>query len=101
MTCVQRPHLMSTKGVGKAFKIMSLAGAYWRGDEHNKMLTRLYATAFDKKEELEAYITMMEEAKKRDHRKLGKELGLFMMHEAVTGIPVLPSEGNGSEKYTA
>ena len=76
------PHLMSTKEVGKAFKIMSLAGAYWRGDEHNKMLTRLYATAFAKKEELEAYITMMEEAKKRDHRKLGKELGLFMMHEA-------------------
>ena len=87
------PHLMSTKGVGKAFKIMSLAGAYWRGDEHNKMLTRLYATAFAKKEELEAYITMMEEAKKRDHRKLGKELGLFMMHEAGPGFPFFLPQG--------
>ena len=87
------PHLMSTKGVGKAFKIMSLAGAYWRGDEHNKMLTRLYATAFAKKEELEAYITMMEEAKKRDHRKLGKELGLFMMHEAGPGFPFFLPKG--------
>ena len=84
---------MSTKGVGKAFKIMSLAGAYWRGDEHNKMLTRLYATAFAKKEELEAYITMMEEAKKRDHRKLGKELGLFMMHEAGPGFPFFLPNG--------
>ena len=87
------PHLMSTKGIGKAFKIMSLAGAYWRGDEHNKMLTRLYATAFGKKEELEAYITMMEEAKKRDHRKLGKELGLFMMHEAGPGFPFFLPKG--------
>ena len=87
------PHLMSTKGVGKAFKIMSLAGAYWRGDEHNKMLTRLYATAFGKKEELEAYITMMEEAKKRDHRQLGKELGLFMMHEAGPGFPFFLPKG--------
>ena len=87
------PHLMSTKGVGKAFKIMSLAGAYWRGDEHNKMLTRLYATAFAKKEELETYITMMEEAKKRDHRKLGKELGLFMMHEAGPGFPFFLPNG--------
>ncbi len=87
------PHLMSTKGVGKAFKIMSLAGAYWRGDEHNKMLTRLYATAYGKKEELEAYITMMEEAKKRDHRKLGKELGLFMMHEAGPGFPFFLPKG--------
>ena len=57
------PHLMSTKDVGKAFKLMNLAGAYWRGSEKNKMLTRIYATAFPKKEELEAYITMMEEAK--------------------------------------
>ena len=87
------PHLMSTKEVGKAFKIMSLAGAYWRGDEHNKMLTRLYATAFAKKDELEAYITMMEEAKKRDHRKLGKELGLFMMHEAGPGFPFFLPKG--------
>ena len=81
------PHLMSTKDVGKAYKLTSIAGAYWRGDEHNKMLTRLYATAFSKKEELDAYLTMMEEAKKRDHRKLGRELGLFMMHEAGPGFP--------------
>ena len=87
------PHLMSTKEVGKAFKIMSLAGAYWRGDEHNQMLTRLYATAFAKKDELEAYITMMEEAKKRDHTKLGKELGLFMMHEAGPGFPFFLPKG--------
>ena len=87
------PHLMSTKEVGKAFKIMSLAGAYWRGDEHNLMLTRLYSTAFAKKDELEAYITMMEEAKKRDHRKLGKELGLFMMHEAGPGFPFFLPKG--------
>ena len=87
------PHLMSTKEIGKAFKIMSLAGAYWRGDEHNQMLTRLYATAFAKKDELEAYITMMEEAKKRDHRKLGKELGLFMMHEAGPGVPFFLPKG--------
>lgn len=87
------PHLKSTKEVGKAFRILSLAGAYWRGDEHNRMLTRLYATAFAKKEELEAYITMMEEAKKRDHRKLGKELGLFMMHEAGPGFPFFLPKG--------
>ena len=87
------PHLASTKEIGKAFKLMSIAGAYWRGDEHNKMLTRIYATAFAKKEELEAYITMMEEAKKRDHRKLGKELGLFMMHEAGPGFPFFLPKG--------
>lgn len=87
------PHLKSTKEVGKAFKIMSLAGAYWRGDEHNKMLTRLYATAYARKEELEAYLTMMEEAKKRDHRKLGKELELFMMHEAGPGFPFFLPKG--------
>ncbi|MCD8363866.1 MAG: threonine--tRNA ligase [Lachnospiraceae bacterium] len=87
------PHLMSTKGVGKAFKIMSLAGAYWRGDEHRQMLTRLYATAFAKKDELEAYITMMEEARKRDHRKIGKELGLFMMNEAGPGFPFFLPKG--------
>ena len=86
------PHLVST-GKVKAIKILSSSGAYWRGDEHNKMLTRLYATAFGKKEELEAYITMMEEAKKRDHRKLGKELGLFMMHEAGPGFPFFLPNG--------
>ena len=87
------PHLMSTKDVGKAYKLLNLAGAYWRGSEKNKMLTRIYATAFFKKEELEAYITMMEEAKKRDHRKLGKELGLFMMHDAGPGFPFFLPKG--------
>ena len=87
------PHLMSTKDVGKAYKLLNLAGAYWRGSEKNKMLTRIYATAFSKKEELEAYITMMEEAKKRDHRKLGKELGLFMMHDAGPGFPFFLPKG--------
>ena len=74
------PHLMSTKYV-KAFKLTSLAGAYWRGSEKNKMLQRIYGTAFPKKAELEEYLNMMEEAKKRDHRKLGKELGLLMMKD--------------------
>ena len=87
------PHLMNTKEVGKAFKLMSIAGAYWRGSEKNKMLTRIYATAFNKKEELDAYITMMEEAKKRDHRRLGRELGLFMMHEAGPGFPFFLPKG--------
>ena len=87
------PHLMSTKEVGKAFKLMNIAGAYWRGSEKNKMLTRIYATAFAKKEELDAYITMMEEAKKRDHRKLGRELGLFMMHDAGPGFPFFLPKG--------
>jgi len=87
------PHLMSTKDIGKAYKLTSIAGAYWRGNEHNKMLTRLYATAFAKKEELEAYLTMMEEAKKRDHRRLGRELGLFMMHEAGPGFPFFLPKG--------
>ena len=85
--------MMNTKGVGKAFKLMNLAGAYWRGSEKNKMLTRIYATAFATKEDLEAYITMMEEAKKRDHRKLGKELGLFMMHDAGPGLPLFMQKG--------
>ena len=87
------PNLMNTKDVGKSYKLMSIEGAYWRGNEHNKMLTRIYATAFGKKEELEAYITMMEEAKKRDHRKLGRELGLFMMHDAGPGFPFFLPKG--------
>ena len=86
------PHLMSTKPV-KAFKLTSLAGAYWRGSEKNKMLTRIYGTSFTKKADLEAYITRMEEAKKRDHRKLGKELGLFMMKEEGPGFPFFLPKG--------
>lgn len=76
------PHLEST-GKCKNIKLMSVAGAYWRGSEKNKMLKRIYATAFEKKADLDEYIHMLEEAKKRDHRKLGKELDLFAFHEDV------------------
>lgn len=86
------PHLMTTKPV-KAVKIMKLAGAYWRGNEKNKMLTRLYGTAYTKSADLEAYITMMEEAKKRDHRKIGKELGLFMFVDEGPGFPFFLPKG--------
>lgn len=78
------PHLMSTKPV-KAFKLTSLAGAYWRGSEKNKMLQRVYGTAFTKKADLDEHLAMIEEAKKRDHRKLGKELGLFRSEERRVG----------------
>ena len=87
------PHLMSTKGVGKAFKLTSIAGAYWRGDAKNKMLTRIYGTAFAKKEDLEAHLRMLEEAKKRDHRRLGKELGLFMLSDYGPGFPFFLPKG--------
>ena len=86
------PHIMYTKGV-KAFKLTSIAGAYWRGSEKNKMLTRIYGTAFANKTDLENYLTMMEEAKKRDHRKLGKELGLFMFAEEGPGFPFFLPKG--------
>ena len=86
------PHIMYTKGV-KAFKLTSIAGAYWRGSEKNKMLTRIYGTAFSNKTDLENYLTMMEEAKKRDHRKLGKELGLFMFAEEGPGFPFFLPKG--------
>lgn len=86
------PHIMYTKGV-KAFKLTSIAGAYWRGSEKNKMLTRIYGTAFTNKEDLENYLTMLEEAKKRDHRKLGKELGLFMFTEEGPGFPFFLPKG--------
>lgn len=74
------------KDIG-AFKLLSLAGAYWRGDEKNKMLTRIYGTAFSTKKELEDYLAMLEEAKKRDHKKLGPQLDLFMFHETAPGMP--------------
>ena len=86
------PHIMYTKGV-KAFKLTSIAGAFWRGSEKNKMLTRIYGTAFANKTDLESYLTMMEEAKKRDHRKLGKELGLFMFAEEGPGFPFFLPKG--------
>jgi threonyl-tRNA synthetase len=78
-----------------AFKLLSVAGAYWRGDEKNKMLTRIYGTAFATKEELEKHLTMLEEAKKRDHKKLGKELDLFYFSETVgKGLPLLTPKGS-------
>ena len=86
------PHLMSTKQV-KAFKLTSIAGAYWRGSEKNKMLTRIYGTAFTKASELEEYLQRIEEAKKRDHRKLGKELGLFTMMDEGPGFPFFLPKG--------
>ena len=86
------PHLMNTKTV-KAFKLTSLAGAYWRGNEKNKMLTRIYGTAFTKKADLEEYLARIEEAKKRDHRKIGKELGIFMMREEGPGFPFFLPKG--------
>ncbi|WP_418752514.1 threonine--tRNA ligase [Frisingicoccus sp.] len=86
------PHLMTTKPV-KAFKLTSLAGAYWRGSEKNKMLTRIYGTAFTKKADLEEHLARIEEAKKRDHRKLGKELGLFMLREEGPGFPFFLPKG--------
>ena len=86
------PHLMNTKTV-KAFKLTSLAGAYWRGNEKNKMLTRIYGTSFTKKADLDEYLERLEEAKKRDHRKLGKELGLFMLREEGPGFPFFLPKG--------
>ena len=83
---------MTTKPV-KAFKLTSLAGAYWRGSEKNKMLTRIYGTSFTKKADLDAYLTRLEEAKKRDHRKLGKQLGLFMMRDEGPGFPFFLPKG--------
>ncbi|EPY2273697.1 threonine--tRNA ligase [Clostridium sporogenes] len=86
------PHVPST-GKVKAVKLLSLAGAYWRGDENNKMLQRIYGTAFTKKSELDEYLNMLEEAKKRDHRKLGKELDLFSIHEEGPGFPFFHPKG--------
>ncbi|MGN0938726.1 MAG: threonine--tRNA ligase [Selenomonas sp.] len=86
------PHVAST-GKVKALKLMSIAGAYWRGDEHNKMLQRIYGTAFEKQADLDAYLHMLEEAKKRDHRKLGKQLDLFSLHEEGPGFPFFHPNG--------
>src|SRR5512136_83271 len=90
------PHVENTRQINpSAFKLMSIAGAYWRGDEHNKMLTRIYGTAWKTKPELEAYLQLLEEAKKRDHRKLGKELEIFIYEDEVgPGLPLwLPRGG--------
>ncbi|MBI4045235.1 MAG: TGS domain-containing protein, partial [Devosia nanyangense] len=79
------PHMRTTKDVGQAFKLTKVAGAYWRGDSNNPVLSRIYGTAFATKEELDAYLHMMEEAEKRDHRKLGRELDLFHLQEEAQG----------------
>ena len=86
------PHLDNTKYV-KAIKLTSLAGAYWRGSEQNKMLTRIYGTCFPDKEQLKEYLDRIEEAKKRDHRKLGKELGIFTIMEEGPGFPFFLPKG--------
>ena len=86
------PHLPSTGRI-KALKLQSLAGAYWRGSEKNKMLQRIYGTAFEKKADLDAYLTMLEEAARRDHRKLGKELDLFSIQEEGPGFPFFHAKG--------
>ena len=86
------PHVMDTKVI-KAIKLISVAGAYWRGSEKNKMLTRIYGTAYTKQADLDAYLEMIEEAKKRDHRKLGRELDLFVMLEEGQGFPFFLPKG--------
>lgn len=86
------PHVPSTGRV-KAIKLQSLAGAYWRGDQHNKMLQRIYGTAFEKKSDLDDYLTMLEEAAKRDHRKLGRELDLFSIQDEGPGFPFFHPKG--------
>lgn len=86
------PHLYDTKRV-KAIKLMSIAGAYWRGDEKNKMLQRIYGTTYEKKKDLEEYLNRLEEARKRDHRKLGRELDLFSMQDEGPGFPFFHPKG--------
>ena len=87
------PHVKYTSKV-KAFKLLSATGAYWRGDEHNKMLTRIYGTAFQSKDEVEAHLEQLEEAKKRDHNKLGRELELFTTVDFIgQGLPILLAKG--------
>lgn len=88
------PHLDSTGRVkGNGLKLMNVTGAYWRGDSNKKMLQRIYGTAFPKKDDLDAYLTMLEESKKRDHRRLGKELGLFLLTEDGPGFPFFLPNG--------
>jgi threonyl-tRNA synthetase len=86
------PHVQHT-GQVKAVKVMSLAGAYWRGDQNNKQLQRVYGTAFNDKKEMSEYLQLLEEAKKRDHRKVGKDLGLFMFHDVAPGMPFFTHRG--------
>ncbi|MEO1702333.1 MAG: threonine--tRNA ligase [Pseudomonadota bacterium] len=87
------PHMQSTGQVGDAFKLMKVAGAYWRGDSDNEMLTRIYGTAWADKDQLDAHLKMLEEAEKRDHRKLGREMDLFHFQEEGPGVVFWHSEG--------
>jgi threonyl-tRNA synthetase len=88
------PHVPSTGRIGKGtFKLTSIAGAYWRGDEHNQMLTRIYGTAWPSKEELQAYLERLEEARRRDHRRIGRDLDLFSFHEEGPGFPFFHAKG--------
>ena len=102
MDLCRGPHLPST-GYVKAFKLMKVAGAYWRGDEKNKMLSRIYGTAFASQKELDTYVHILEEAEKRDHRKLGKQLELFSVHDEAPGFPFFHAKGciiwNEIEKF--
>ena len=85
--------MTSTGKIGNAFKLMKVAGAYWRGDSNREMLSRIYGTAFAKQEELDAYLKQIEEAEKRDHRKLGREMDLFHFQEEGAGLGVLAAQG--------
>src|SRR5271167_1655318 len=87
------PHMTSTGKIGNAFKLMKVAGAYWRGDSNDPMLTRIYGTAFAKQEDLDAYLKQIEEAEKRDHRKLGRELDLFHFQEEGPGVVFWHAKG--------
>ena len=87
------PHLTSTGQLGDAFKLMSIAGAYWRGDSRNEMLQRIYGTCWRNKKELRAYLHRLEEAEKRDHRKLGREMDLFHFQEEAAGMPFWHHKG--------
>ncbi|MBW3011661.1 TGS domain-containing protein, partial [Candidatus Woesearchaeota archaeon] len=87
------PHILNTGKIG-AFKLTKLAGAYWKGDAKNQQLTRVYGIVFPSKQELEAYLNLLEEAKKRDHRKIGKEMELFSIHDEAPGMPFFHDKGN-------
>ena len=91
------PHILSTGRIG-AFKLLSIAGAYWRGDEKNKMLIRIYGTSFFKKEDLKDYLDRIERAKLSDHRKIGKDLELFSFHDEAPGFSFLASQGDNYKK---
>ena len=96
------PHLDSTGRIkGNGIKLTACNAAYWRGDSNRETLQRIYGIAFPKKEQLDEYLAKIEEAKRRDHRKLGKELGLFMMAEEGPRLPLLPAQGHGAEEHPA